>query len=258
MTGPARRCDLHGMGVLVTRPAHQADRLCAWIEASAGRPIRFPAIEIQPAVSKEARKRLADASTYDLLVFVSANAVHHALPLLPAATKGRNIAAVGERTAQALADAGFSEILIPAAGADSEGLLALPAFCRVSKRRILIVRGGGGRALLGDELQKRGANVDYAEVYRRSRPQRDPRNLLQGWHRMVDVVTVSSVAGLDNLFRMLGDPGTALLQRTPLVVVSPRLADRARAHGCHKVHVAASALDQAVLDSLCRLAEHSG
>jgi uroporphyrinogen-III synthase len=251
-------CHLGGLGVLVTRPAHQADALCELIEQAHGRPIRFPTLEILPAADPAAA-RAALRGPCDLLVFVSANAVEHAYPLLPDDLPADlPIAAVGAATAQRLVECGLEPTLVPAHRFDSEGLLALPALQDLHGRTVVIVRGNEGRTTLGETLSARGATVVYAEVYRRSRPQRDPRNLLQGWDRMVDVVTVSSVAGLDNLFRMLGDPGTALLQRTPLVVVSPRLADRARAHGCHKVHVAASALDQAVLDSLCRLAEHSG
>ena len=42
-------CHLHGLSILVTRPAHQADALCELIETAHGRPIRFPAMEIVAA-----------------------------------------------------------------------------------------------------------------------------------------------------------------------------------------------------------------
>ena len=41
---PADR--LHGLRVLITRPAGQADRLHSLIAAAGGRPVRLPAIEI--------------------------------------------------------------------------------------------------------------------------------------------------------------------------------------------------------------------
>ena len=37
---------LAGVGVLVTRPRHQADELAAAIEAEGGQPVLFPALEI--------------------------------------------------------------------------------------------------------------------------------------------------------------------------------------------------------------------
>ena len=41
---PADR--LHGLRVLITRPAGQADRLHGLVAAAGGRPVRLPAIEI--------------------------------------------------------------------------------------------------------------------------------------------------------------------------------------------------------------------
>ncbi len=109
----------------------------------------------------------------DLYVFISPNAVTFAGRLLEGHSlpDGARLAAVGSGTAQALQQAGFKVDLLPDARFDSEGLLALPELSRLAGRRVVIVRGEGGRPLLGDELRARGADVVYAEVYRRSRPE---------------------------------------------------------------------------------------
>jgi uroporphyrinogen-III synthase len=58
----AAPCDLGGRGVLVTRPAAQADGLCRLIEAAKGRAIRLPTIEIAPAADpREAAALLAQS-----------------------------------------------------------------------------------------------------------------------------------------------------------------------------------------------------
>lgn len=255
---PRTPCDLAGRGILVTRPSHQADTLCELIEQARGRPVRFPTLEILPAADP-ATARAALRGPCDLLVFVSANAVDYAFPLLPDALPlNLAIAAVGQATADRLTEFGLEPTLVPAERYDSEGLLALPDLQQLAGRKVIIVRGNDGRPTLGDTLRERGAGVVYAEVYRRTMPRRDTRNLIAGWDRLVAVVIATSNTGLDNLFEMLGAPGAPLLQRTPLVVVSERMAVRARQLGCRQVHVAASALDAALLDTLCQLAEHFG
>ena len=64
-------------------------------------------------------------------------------------------AGYGGTTAAALLAAGRPADFT-AAKADSEGLLADPAFADVAGRRILIVRGVGGRELLARSLRARG------------------------------------------------------------------------------------------------------
>jgi len=45
---------LTGIGVLVTRPAHQAEHLCQLIEAEGGAAVRYPALEIKPRPDRAA------------------------------------------------------------------------------------------------------------------------------------------------------------------------------------------------------------
>lgn len=249
-------CDLQGLGILVTRPAHQADGLCELIEKAHGRPIRFPALEIAgPADPQAAKAVLRGVRGDDLLIFVSANAVEHAFPLLPDTLPGDlAIAAVGGATARKLEEMGLDPTLVPADRFDSEGLLALPALQSVAGRRVFILRGNGGRALLGDTLTERGADVRYVEVYQRLRPRRSGASLLKNWEQMVELVVATSNEILDNLFAMLGDEGGALLRATPLLVVSERMAAHAEELGVEQLVVAESASDAAVIKSICGIA----
>lgn len=249
-------CHLGGLSVLVTRPAHQAEGLCELIAAAHGRPIRFPALEIRgPADKQAARAQLEAAGRADMLIFVSANAVQYAFPLLPdRLPMDIAIAAVGRATARALDEVGLDPTLVPEQ-MDSEGLLALPALQDASGQSIMILRGNGGRELLAEALRERGAEVTQVEVYRRELPQRSggARNLVAGWDKLVDVVIATSNAIFDNLVQMLGEAGLEHLRRTPLVVVSQRAAEHAIAQGCEAVFVAASASDRDLLDTLCEI-----
>lgn len=247
-------CDLNGRGVLVTRPAAQAEGLCRLIEAANGRPIAVPSIEIAPAADpREAAARLSES--WDLMYFVSPNAVAHALGMVPDGSWPRveKIAAVGRATAQALTDAGRAPDLVPEQRFDSETLLRMPELADMRGRRVLIVRGDGGRALLADTLRARGAEVAYAEVYRRLRPEFDPEPLLATWSDSVSMVTATSDEVLLNLLEMLGPEGRAPVLATPLVVVAERTAETARGLGFSRVEVAERAEDAAIVRSLCAL-----
>ncbi len=251
-------CDLAGMSVLGTRPAGQADGLCELIEKAHGRPVRFPAMEIVPLDTEAARQVLADAASADLLIFISANAVTHAFPLLPDELPlNLPVAAIGEATARRLEEYGLPATLVPRGRFDSEGLLALPPLQDMRGRRVIILRGRGGREKLRTELQARGAEVHYAEVYERRLPRRGAANLLKGWNGLVDVVTVTSSEMLDNLMKLLGAEGAALLRQTPLVVLSERMAEHAYALGCRKIWVTEQAGDRGILQALCEIREES-
>lgn len=252
-------CDLQGLNVLVTRPTKQATPLCELIEQHHGRPVCFPTLEIAPAPdTKQPGAILARAGQSDMLVFVSANAAQFAFPLLPdILPEHLAIAAVGRATARKLTEYGLEPGLLPRERFDSEGLLALPELQDMRGKQVIIVRGMGGRSKLKDELERRGARVEYAEVYQRLQPRRSPDNLLRNWNRIVDVVAVTSNETLDNLFSMLGSAGQDKLLATPVLVISQRMAEHAAALGCKQIYLADNASDGAILDELCLLLTES-
>lgn len=252
------RCNLAGKGVLVTRPSGQAEGLCRLISSAGGCPVPFPVIAIRPAEDPRPAQLLLGQS-WDLIVFVSRNAVEHSLSLLPQGRlpSGPQVAAVGQATALALCAAGRAADLVPTGRFDSESLLSLPELAVMSDKRVLIVRGQGGRPLLGDTLVERGARLAYAEVYRRVIPDSDPAPLLARWEQDVQLATATSGEVLKNLLTLVGRGGRTLLLATPLVVVSERTARTARCAGFARVELAKRAADEAVVAALCRAIEPS-
>jgi uroporphyrinogen-III synthase len=249
-------CDLEGKGVLVSRPVGQAEGLCRLVETAGGRSIPFPAIAIEPVEDRESPRQLL-GQRWDLILFVSRNAVEQALPLFPrrCLPSRPELAAVGLATAQALTAAGRAPDLVPARRFDSESLLALPQLEDLCGKRVLIVRGKGGRTLLGERLVERGAALAYAEVYRRTLPKADPNPLISRWRQDVQLATATSGEILENLLTLFGGDGRALLLATPLVVVSERTARMARNRGFARVLLAERAADEAILSALCRAVE---
>ena len=254
---------LNGLGVLVTRPEHQAEPLCRLIERHGGVPIRWPALIIteplDPAPALALFERLAD---YDLAIFTSANAVERALPAIRergGIPDRLDIAAVGRASGRALARHGIDRCLQPGSDFSSEGLLALPRLREVAGQRIAIIRGEDGRELLVETLTARGARVDRADVYRRERPSTDGiETLLACWKRgEIGAVTVTSGENLRNLFDMLGVAGQDYLCDTPLIVVSARIRQIAAEYGCRRLLLARDAGDDALVAALLDLTTNS-
>lgn len=246
---------LDGLRVLVTRPAAQADGLVCAIEAAGGVARRFPALAIlpprDPAAAAAALARLPDCA---LAIATSANAVaglgdwlatHGGWPA------GVALAAIGAATARAAQAAGIAVACTPHGAARSEELLAEPALAaaRIAGRRVLILRGEGGRELLAEELTRRGAQVGIAELYRRAVPPDADPAVLAAWldAGAFDVLTATSNESLTNLFDLLDARGRESLLSTPLLVVSPRGAQLARSLGWRPAPVLAAGADDAAI-----------
>ncbi len=248
--------DLTNIWVVVTRPAHQADGISKRIEQSGGKVIRFPVIEIKPPVNiARLHAVLSRLANFDWLVFVSANAVQMGLQAIADAggpQPNANIAAVGIRTAHALQQNGWGVDVVAKPPYNSEALLAEPVMQRVKGQHFLIFRGENGRELLRETLLTRGAQVDYAECYRRAPTRSDAALLEEAWSRQrLDVIMITSVAGIENLISILGHRNRSRLLRTSLVVAGQRVAKAAHDHGwLAPVVVAADATDDAMLAAL--------
>jgi len=211
------------------------------VSAAGGRPFLFPALEIE----RLPERPLPRLEEFDLAVFVSPTAAECAFERIQRA--GVPVAAVGSGTRRVLEALGAREVLAPESGADSEALLALPQLHEVAGKRILIVRGEGGRELLADTLAARGARTEYLECYRRMLPHADMAPLIAAWERgEIDAVTVSSSASLDNLITLLGVPRLAA---TPIFVNHARVAERAREVGIPEPIVAGPG-DEETADAL--------
>lgn len=247
---------LTGVRALVTRPATRARALAQRIELAGGQAICFPTLEIAAAGDVAALERvLADIARFDLAVFISPNAVRHGLAYVHARggpPARLRIAAIGHGTAAELAKAGVANAIVPAEGSDSEALLTRPELQQVAGQRIVIFRGDGGRKLLGDTLRARGAQVEYAECYRRVRPDTDATPLNARLRANgIDIVTVTSVENLRNLHDMLDDDARARLQRLPIVVVGARQAEACQTLGIRtKPWIARDAGDDAIVAAI--------
>lgn len=248
---------LKDAGIVITRPAHQGEVLKARLEAKGAQVLHFPSIEIAPvAPSAELSSCLERLDRYHYAIFISPNAVEYAADLIDFAAlpDTLRIAAIGPGTARALTAHGRKPDMLPRDGASSEALLKLRALHAVNRKRVLIFRGQGGRELLAETLEERGADVDYAEVYRRAVP-RPEIGELSRWFRegRVDVIAVTSREALLNLDRMLSPALTPYLRAAQFLVSSPRLIKLVSALGVRRRPLVSSdASDAALVNTLVK------
>jgi uroporphyrinogen-III synthase len=232
---------LAGLNIVITRPREQAVELAQRIQRLGGNALLFPLLEIAPASDACALLELAEQlAAYDLLIFISPNAVRYGMAALDALPSDLRVAAVGQTSTQALHDLGIASVIAPSERFDSEALLAMPELQSVSGWRVAILRGDGGRELLGDTLKARGAQVEYITCYQRSKPNTDVDALLT---TRLDAISVTSSEALAFLWQILEEPGRARLAATPLFVPHARIKELARQQGWLDVTQAASGDD---------------
>ncbi|MCG5494198.1 MULTISPECIES: uroporphyrinogen-III synthase [Ectothiorhodospira] len=252
---------LQGVTVMVTRPAHQADRFCQMVEESGGQALRFPTLEIKEARDTTALDALIDRlEDFHIAVFVSPNAVNRTLNRIHGRRQmpsGLKLATVGRKSAQALERLGYQVDICPPSRFDSEALLEQPELQDMQGREVVIFRGDGGRELLGATLTARGARVTFVESYRRGLPDADTDRVLRQWSRGdIHVIAITSSEGLRNLYEMVGKVGQFWLRGTPLVVGCERMLDTAREMGFKQTPVvAADPSDEAMLEAVQKWAE---
>jgi uroporphyrinogen III methyltransferase/synthase len=164
---------LSGRTVVVTRPRDQAAGLVAFLEADGAHVLVCPAVEIVPVgLSDELRAAIGRLAGYDTVIFTSANGVAlfcdrlRDCGLEPAALGACELVAIGPATARALEGHGLTAGVVPEEFV-AEGVLDAVQHRtrRLAGRRVLLPRAREARALLPDELRRRGAVVDVVVVY---------------------------------------------------------------------------------------------
>jgi len=164
--------------LLVTRPQPQADEWVRALRALGVDAQALPLLRIEPVADPAAVAAWGSLSAYRLLMFVSPGCVRSFFALRPPAVAWPALtlaAAPGPGTAQALRAAGVpaAAIVEPPPDApqfDSEALWPLLRDQPWQRQRVLVVRGDGGRDWLAGRLRECGAEVTFAQAYRRTLP----------------------------------------------------------------------------------------
>jgi len=247
---------LKGLHVAVTRPVDQAASIVEAIYYHGGKAVLFPLIAISALEDyHEFDLVITKLEQTDWAIFISTNAVDNALPRILKkfgnVPENLRFAAIGHQTAKELALYGVHNVLTPHTRFDSETLLALAEMHSVANQNILIFRGIGGRDVLAETLKERGANVVFAECYRRTNPQTDTQLLNNFWQQgQLDAIIVTSSEAMHNLLTMAGE--SEWLRHITLCVNHARIAELPLQFGL-KVLITEAPGDHAMMQCLSQL-----
>ena len=250
--------DLH---VLVTRPESFGTLLCDKIRALGAVATLFPTLEIHPFPDKAQIQYKEALETARYCLVVSPNAVFCLAPSLMECLASRqhndlnsfHLISMGESTTRALEKRGLRVTHTPPLGTVSESLLDSPLFDkkRIENTKVVIITGKGGRTLIPETLEARGAKVILCEIYDRQCPRVEGQEALDAWKKAkVNVVLATSQNSLDNLLQLIGSDGKSWLYNQSLLVVSSRLAEYAKALGFSNIVIAKSASDGSIIEAL--------
>lgn len=267
--------------VAITRPEAQAAPWAEQLQSLGFSCARLNLLEISPVAEDDKiraiKNKILDFDLYQKVIFVSQNAVDYGMGWLedywPQLPIGIDYFAVGATTAKKLASYGVEvqDLAVSASGGmTSEDLLSAEHLQNVDGEKILIFRGCGGRGHLAEELRKRGAWVDYCELYERGLPVAAREQLLQliSSTEAADtqiILSLHSGESLQNLVAVFAQlisaertAAWAWLQNNILLVPSQRIVEAAQAAGFKRIICAENATDNAMTVALldyCRTQE---
>lgn len=223
--------------IVVTRPRDEFEPSAEMLEALGAEVLSAPTVAILPVEDPgPVDQVLRDLSSFDWLVFTSANGVRHFLDRLTRigldarALGGVQLAAIGPGTARALGEYHLRADLVPA-DHRSEGL-AHDVAERVQGGRVLLARADRGRDVLQRELAQI-ADVVQVAVYRNVDADALPDEVVQRLAEGdIDWVTLTSSAITRRLHELLPpDIRGAVGKRVRFASISPVTSEAARELG---------------------------
>lgn len=242
------------MTPLVVRPEPQASSLSQALLAAGHQPVTSPLLSF---VDGDELDRLPELltplSSRDYVIAVSVQAVNFTHTVLQ--SKGlswpkAHYIAVGEATGNAFAAVGIMDAAVPD-DPRSEGIISLPGLEELTDRKVVILRGNGGRHMIAPTLASRGAQVDYCEVYKREYSADPDGELMKSWQRQgVDSIIITSGGLLSHIAHLAKTSAKDWLLSRLLIVPSIRVVEEAKELGFTQIINAEGASNQALIAAL--------
>ena len=238
--------------ILITRPLAQTENLKALLKVANIDYAFFPAFEIKKISTEVLNKK------YDVIIFISANAVNYAEDYFDEIfVEPFKVFAIGPITAQRLIDKDIKVDCFPKFNASSMELLAMQECSELIDKRILIVRGKGGSETLKDNLGKFN-QVDYLEVYERvpcefsSLHAQSIKVFLDSTNGVLMAGSNESLSNVVRLFNFDSSNNFDKLKSRKLIVFSQKIKVLAEKLGFENIKVTVNPSDQGLMNELIK------
>jgi uroporphyrinogen III methyltransferase/synthase len=221
---------LFGQTVVVTRTRNQASDLSLKLEELGARVIEAPTIDIVPPADQAAvDAALRGISSYDWVIFTSANGVTHSRRQLNAlgmdvrAFGKARVAVIGEATAEAVRrEFSLEPDLMPKSFVAEALADELEKRGEAQGKRFLLLRADIARPVLRERLEKVAATVLDVPVYESKCAKSLPPQLLEAIDaKQVTWVTFTSSSTAANFVALLGGDYKAKLAGAKLASIGP-------------------------------------
>ncbi|WP_078379506.1 uroporphyrinogen-III synthase [Sutcliffiella halmapala] len=211
-----RTLPLAGKRILITRSKEQASYFSNQVQALGGTPLEVPLIQFSLPLNVERVKDELECAVYqyDWLVFTSVNGVNFFFELVNKRLPNK-IAAVGNKTKEALSEWGYNAELVPAKFSAEDLVEAFKKEVNPMHSSVLLIQGNLARPILREELLRLGYNVKQITVY-----ENHPFPLIQEeiesiLSKKTDLVTFTSPSTVTNYQKVFG------IQDVPVAVIGP-------------------------------------
>ncbi|HEU4492444.1 MAG TPA: bifunctional uroporphyrinogen-III C-methyltransferase/uroporphyrinogen-III synthase [Jiangellales bacterium] len=231
---------LFGWRVLVPRTKEQAGALSSALRSAGAVPAEVPTISVEPPRNPQQMEKAVRGlveGRYEWIAFTSVNALRAVKEkfaeygLDSRALSGLKVAAVGDKTAQALRAWGIQPDLVPGGEQSARGLLEdWPPYDEVLDpiNRVFLPRADIATETLVAGLVELGWEVDDVTAYRTVRaapPPAETREAIKTGR--FDAVVFTSSSTVRNLVGIAGKPHAA----TVVACIGPQTAKTAEEHG---------------------------
>ena len=232
---------LFGSRIVVTRPVGQAAELIEALENNGAQVLHAPVIRIRSLAKSAALqrhlKKIRDTKTsFDFLIFLSANAVRcfeEVAPSLTSQWRHAAVAAIGDQTRRVAREFGWRVAIKPPS---YNSKILLKSLGRIAGKRLLIPRAetAPNEILLG--LQQKGGSVQVLPLYRT-----EPVRLILATKREinagVDVLIFTSASTVISFFINFSDgEKRQLFQATKIISMGAQTTAELRRYGVRRVY----------------------